>query len=158
RRHIGTRWRRGGDSGCGRSRHAVVVTAHCLAVDDAVIARTAIEANLIASLTSDDAEVVVLDLVQPQWPAGRLRRLGWQTGGDKASGKDTHGDAALFDSGRHRLEQGPHCPKRTPCAGAGNSAAWPWRGFPLRVALLGFSAAPASLTKGKGAGNPCGFR
>ena len=85
------------------ARHAVVAAAHRLAVDDAgaraqtgqrlddqreaigqVVAGAAVEPHAVAVLARDDAEAVVLDLVQPRVAAWRLRRLGGQAWRDEA--------------------------------------------------------------------------
>jgi glucose-6-phosphate dehydrogenase assembly protein OpcA len=66
------------------ARHALVIAAHCLAVDDAgpraqakqrldderkpfgqAVARTAVELHLVAILAGDEAEAVALDFMQP---------------------------------------------------------------------------------------------
>ena len=88
------------------ARHAVVVAADRLAVDDAgaraqpsqrlddqgeavgqVVARTAVEPHAVAVLARDDAEAVVLDLVQPRVAGGRLRALVGRQGAMKPSGR-----------------------------------------------------------------------
>jgi hypothetical protein len=49
-----------------------------------VIAGEAVEPHAVAVLARDDAEAVVLDLVQPRVAARRLRRFGGQAGRDEA--------------------------------------------------------------------------
>src|SRR5262249_52898732 len=93
--------------------NAVVIASDSLAVDDAgaraqacqrlddqreavgeVIARTAIEPHLRASLAGNDAKAVVLDLVQPQ-AAGRQR-------------VDFGGEARRDEAGRKSTRTGEH--------------------------------------------------
>ncbi len=90
-------------------RHAVVVAAHRLAVEDAgsraqagerlddqreavgeVVAGAAVQPHAVAVLARDDAEAVVLDLVQPRVAGRRLRRLGRQAWRDEAE-RQGHG-------------------------------------------------------------------
>ena len=90
-------------------RHAVLVAAHGLAVDDAgaraqagerlddqreavgqVVAGAAVQPHALAILARDDAEAVVLDLVHPGIAARRLRRFGGQAGRDEAA-RQGHG-------------------------------------------------------------------
>jgi hypothetical protein len=85
------------------ARHAVVAATHRLAVDDAgaraqadeglddqreavgqVVAGTAVEAKASAILARDDAEAVVLDLVQPVLAGGRCLGLCGEARGDEA--------------------------------------------------------------------------
>jgi hypothetical protein len=61
-----------------------------------VVAGAAIESDTVAVLAGDDAEAVVLDLVQPCVPAGRLRRFGRQAGRDEAV---RQGHASAIGSG-----------------------------------------------------------
>src|SRR5215813_9926607 len=49
-----------------------------------------VEASLVVSLASDDAEAIVLDLVQPHRPRRRLLGFGGKAGRDEASGQNAH--------------------------------------------------------------------
>jgi hypothetical protein len=85
------------------ARHAVVVAGDSFVVDDAgaraqprlddqreavgqVVARSAVEPHAVAVLAGDDAETVVLDLVQPRSACWRLRRFGGEAGRDERCG------------------------------------------------------------------------
>ena len=46
-----------------------------------IVARTAIEPHLHASLAGNDAKAIVLDLVQPLAAGGQLIGIGWVSGG-----------------------------------------------------------------------------
>jgi hypothetical protein len=89
--------------------NAVIVTHNGLAVDDAgarpqasqrlddqweaageVLAGTAIEPHAVAILARDDAETIVLDLVDPGIAARRLPRFDGQAGRDEAA-RQGHG-------------------------------------------------------------------
>jgi hypothetical protein len=83
-------------------RHTVLVAAHGLAVDDTraraqagqrlddqreamgeVIARTAVEPHLRASLAGNDAEAVMFDLMQSLAAGRQLRGFGWKARRDE---------------------------------------------------------------------------
>ena len=49
-----------------------------------VVTRAAVQAHTVAVLAGDDAEAVMLDLVQPRIAARRLLRFGGQARGDEA--------------------------------------------------------------------------
>jgi hypothetical protein len=51
-----------------------------------VVARSAVEPHAVAVLAGDDAETVVLDLVQPRSACWRLRRFGGEAGRDERCG------------------------------------------------------------------------
>ena len=88
--------------------HAVVIAGNSFAVDDAgartkacqrlndqreavgeVVARTAIEPHLRAVLASNDAEAVVLDLMQPLAARGQLIGFGWEARRDEPGREGT---------------------------------------------------------------------
>jgi hypothetical protein len=88
------------------ARHAFVVAADRLAVDDAgarpqaeqrlndereaisqAVAGAAVEPDAVAVLAGDDEEAVVLDLVNPHVPGWRLRGFGSQAWRDEANGQ-----------------------------------------------------------------------
>ena len=94
-----------GASPCVEARHAVAVAGDRLTIDDAglraypcqsfhdqreavreVIAGAAVEPHAVAVLAGDDAEAVVLDLVQPSLTGWRLLRFVGRQGGTKPAG------------------------------------------------------------------------
>src|SRR5262249_44497889 len=102
-----------------------VVAGHRLAVDDAgaraqacqrlddqreatgeVIARTAVEPQLRASLAGNDAEAVVLDFVQPVAAGGQLIGFGREARRDEPGGEGT-----LQCAETNRIGQGSLQPK-----------------------------------------------
>src|SRR5262245_3689424 len=102
------------------ARHATVVAAHGLAVDDAgsraqaghgrddqreavgqVIAGAAVQTHAVAVLAGDDAEAVVLDLVQPRLAGGWRRGFGRQARRDE-TGRERHGTAIAWAKARRK--------------------------------------------------------
>src|SRR6516165_2321511 len=88
--------------------NAVVIAGNSLAIDDAgaraqacqrlddqweaaseVVARTAVEPHLRASLAGNDAEAVVLDLMQPLAAGGQLIGFGWEARRDEPGREGT---------------------------------------------------------------------
>src|SRR5262245_10391608 len=89
--------------------NAVVIAGDSFAIDDAgaraqacqrlddqrkavgeVIARTAVEPHLGACLAGDDAEAVMLDLMQPLAAGRQLLGFGWKTRRDEPSREGAH--------------------------------------------------------------------
>src|SRR5262245_17446842 len=89
--------------------HAVVIAGDSFAVDDAgpraqagqrldnhreavgeVVARTAVEPHLRASLAGNDSEAVVLDLVQPLAAGRQLIGFGWEARRDEPDREGAH--------------------------------------------------------------------
>ena len=104
--------------------HAVVVAGDRLAIDDArvrleqrqrlddqreargqIVARPAVEAHLFAGLAGDDAETVVLNLVQPFTGRGRAWGLRREAGGNEAGrehGRKLGRESSAYNVGRAR--------------------------------------------------------
>src|SRR5262249_1557314 len=108
--------------------HAVVITGDSFAVDDAgaraqpgervndqreavseVVARTAVEPHLSAILSGNDAEAVVLDLVQPLAAGRQLIGFGWEMRRDEPGREGT----LRRDGFQHRHFTPPAHPMRT---------------------------------------------
>ncbi|HYP58055.1 MAG TPA: hypothetical protein VEQ35_07190 [Beijerinckia sp.] len=89
--------------------HAVVIAGDSLFIDDAgaraqpgerindqretageVIARTTIEPHPLTVLAGNDAEAVMLDLVQPSVARRQLIGFGWEAGRDEAGREGAH--------------------------------------------------------------------
>src|SRR5215510_14645137 len=89
--------------------HAVVIAGNRVAIDDAgaraqacqrvydqreaageVVARTAIEPHPLAVPAGNDAEAVVLDLVQPLAARGQLIGFGWEARRDESGREGAH--------------------------------------------------------------------
>ena len=70
-----------------------------------VVAGAAVEPDAVAVLAGDDAEAVVLDLVQPRVAGRRLRRLGGQARRDEA-GREGHGTAIARVRARRKVPPG----------------------------------------------------
>jgi hypothetical protein len=69
-----------------------------------VVAGAAVEPDAVAVLARDDAEAVVLDLVQPRVADRRLSGFGRQAGRDEA-GREGHG-AAIWALAREVSNEG----------------------------------------------------
>src|SRR5262249_26462825 len=98
----------GSPEGGGARRPAVVIAGDGLAIDDAgaraqacqrlddqreavseVVARTAVEPHLRAVLAGDDAEAVMLDLMQPLAAGWQLVGFGWEARPDEPGRQGT---------------------------------------------------------------------